>query len=235
MASQEEATPPPAEDVETFLTPAEDDAPLEDAPEDAAPDGKAAPSGEGFEVMGTETFEKAARARASTFRPEEEPILSNLEDHFTLAHPSNLVRFRNKRNAARVYESEGIQMILEEHYDEEKKTSKINVRSMSDKTAGVTFLRILYSTVCALWTGFFFVFCLQVFLFLVLDLAVQSGATSIDDSVHAGQVIGVALAIVMFVRAFSEALVIAGHFIMDTWSGHSLTKQFVFKFSGDGK
>ena len=76
---------------------------------------------------------------------------------------------------------------------------------------------------------FFFVFCLQVLLFLVLDLAVESGATAVNAEFHFGNIIGVVLAMITFVIAFTEALVIAGHYIVDTWNGHFLAKQFVFK------
>jgi hypothetical protein len=76
---------------------------------------------------------------------------------------------------------------------------------------------------------FFFTFCLQVLLFLVLDLAVESGATAVNPEVHVGSIIGVVLAMVTFVIAFTEALVIAGHYILDTWEGHFLAKKFIFK------
>ena len=66
-------------------------------------------------------------------------------------------------------------------------------------------------------------------LFLVLDLAVESGATAVNAEFHFGNIIGVVLAMITFVVAFTEALVIAGHYILDTYQGHFLAKQFVFK------
>jgi hypothetical protein len=80
-----------------------------------------------------------------------------------------------------------------------------------------------------LFTGFFFVFCLQILLFLVLNLAVESGVTALSSSINVGTTIGVILAIVVFVVAFAEALVIAGSYITDMWTGHFLAKQFIFK------
>jgi len=158
-----------------------------------------------------------------------EPMIAGLEDHFTLPTKSNLVRFRQKQNAARVYDEGRFQTVLEETYDPTSGTSKVAVKRMVDGTYGTTILRISYSIVCALWTGFFFTFCLQVLLFLVLDLAVESGATELNASVNVGNIIGVVLAMITMVHAFTEALVIAGHYIADTWSGHFLAKQFVFK------
>ena len=57
----------------------------------------------------------------------------------------------------------------------------------------------------------------------------ESGATAQNSTLHVGTTIGVVLAIIVLVCAFAEALVIAGHFIMDMWSGHHLAKQFVFR------
>jgi hypothetical protein len=159
---------------------------------------------------------------------DEGPILQSIDDHFTLPTCSNLVRFRNRRNAARVYAADGVQMVLEETYDETTQSYTIAAKRLSDESFGTSFLRLLYTIVTSLFTGFFFVFCLQVLLFLVLDLAVESGATALDSSIHVGTTIGVVLAIVVFVATFAEALVIAGSYIADMWTGHFLAKQFIF-------
>ena len=110
---------------------------------------------------------KPSRQRLSNKAEHKEPVVASIKDHFTLAAPSNLVRFRSRTNAARVYEADGVQIVLEETYDEETKTSIIHTRRLSDQTAGVQFLRLLYTIVTCLFTGFFFVFCLQMLLFLV--------------------------------------------------------------------
>ncbi|KAG7374441.1 lipase class 3 [Nitzschia inconspicua] len=158
-----------------------------------------------------------------------DPVIASLRDHFSLNASSNLVRFRHRLNAARVYDEGRAQMVLEEEYNEETDTSTITVKTMNDSTSGTTILRISYTVVTALWTGFFFTFCLQVLLFLVLDLAVASGATAVNAELYVGNTIGVFLAMVTFVIAFTEALVIAGYYIIDTWEGHFLAKTFVFK------
>jgi hypothetical protein len=178
----------------------------------------------GVEIL--EVERPSSRHRLSNSE-NTEPVLVGLKDHFTLPAPSNLVRFRSRKNAARVYDSKGVQMILEEAYNKETETSTISVKRLNDETSGVHLLRLLYTITCCLFTGFFFVFCLQVLLFLVLNLAVESGATE-NSSVNVGTTIGVVLAIIVFVSAFSEALVIAGHFVADIWSGHFLAKQFLF-------
>ena len=186
------------------------------------------------EVMSSPVGEKeAGRPGKLDHGLESEPMLGSIEDHFTLPGASNLVRFRNRRNAARVYEANGVQMVLEETYDRSTRKSTIIAKRLTDDTFGTSFLRLLYTIVVSLFTGFFFVFCLQVLLFLVLDLAVESGATALNSTLHVGTVIGVVMAIIVFVAAFAEALVIAGAYIVDMWTGHYLAKQFFFKKLND--
>jgi hypothetical protein len=99
------------------------------------------------------------------------------KDHFTLAVPSSTVRFRSKQNCARVFENKSSQFVLEETYDPETKKREITAKQMNDATTGLQVLRGIYTLVCSLFFAFFFVFCLQAILFLVLDLAIESGAT----------------------------------------------------------
>jgi lipase ATG15 len=92
----------------------------------------------------------------------------------------------------------------------------------------VRFLRATYATVTAFWTGFLFVFCLQVLLFLVLDLAIEVGATSKQEA-NWGAAMGVIFSIIPFVYGLSSALVIAGAYIQDTFRGHPLIRNFTFR------
>jgi lipase ATG15 len=83
--------------------------------------------------------------------------------------------------------------------------------------------------VAAFWTGFLFIFCLQVLLFLVLDLAIEIGATSNQAEADWGAALGVIFSIIPFVYGLASALVIAGAFIKDTWSGHVLVRSFTLR------
>jgi hypothetical protein len=125
-----------------------------------------------------------------------------------------------------VYENKTEQFVLEETREDGATKSKITVKLMRDTTKSLQLLRVIYTVVCVLWTGFFFVFGLQVLLFLVLDLAVQSGYTEIQEDASVGSMIGVILAIIGFVHGFSSAMVIAWTFCSDVWSGHYMAKQF---------
>jgi hypothetical protein len=106
----------------------------------------------------------------------KEPIIASLQDHFTLPTSSSLVRFRRKQNAARIFEENDYQVVVEEtHFVDQNGEDKlsISVKRMTNTTAGTTFLRLAYTIVCALWLGFFFTFCLSVLLFLVRSVLIE--------------------------------------------------------------
>jgi hypothetical protein len=83
--------------------------------------------------------------------------------------------------------------------------------------------------VAAFWTGFLFVFSLQILLFVVLDLAIQVGATSHTYTQNWFNALGVIFSLVPFVYGLASGLVIAGAFVMDTWRGHVLIRNFSFR------
>jgi hypothetical protein len=109
---------------------------------------------------------------------DKQPEISKFHDHFTLLIPSSTIRYREGRAAARVLEANDAQFVLEETYDKEKDRHSVSIRRIHDTSEGVRVLRTSYLIVTAFWTGFLFVFCLQILLFLFLDLAIQAGATS---------------------------------------------------------
>jgi hypothetical protein len=111
-------------------------------------------------------------------------------DHFTLPTPSSTIRFRSANSAVRVFENKTSQFILEETYIPEDKQRKIQVKRLQASTRGLQFLRGIYTTVCILWTGIFFVACLQVLLILVLDLAVQTGKTNLKTQLAISELVG---------------------------------------------
>jgi len=171
------------------------------------------------------------------FRNRDVPQISTFEDHFTLQIPSSIIRYRDRSAAARVIETTDAQYVLEETVEatgvvpgggEEEVKHKISIRRIPETSQGVQFLRLLYATVTAFWTGFLFVFCLQILLFLFLDLAIQSGQTT-KQAANWGKAIGAILAFPGFVYSLACALVIAGAFIKDTWQGHLLIRNFTFK------
>ena len=112
------------------------------------------------------------------FQEDRQPEISRFHDHFTLLIPSSTIRYREGRAAARVLEANDAQFVLEETYNKKKDKHSVSIRRIHDTSEGVRFLRVSYAIVTAFWTGFLFVFCLQILLFLFLDLAIQAGATS---------------------------------------------------------
>jgi len=196
-----------------------------------------APSEEEFEVDAEEEIavepEEEPRQKYSgnvevaRYDPNE-PTVSGFHDHFTLSLPSSTVRYREAHSAARIIESSETQFILEEIYDAENNKHNVSIRRIHDTSEGVRFLRIIYVIVAAFFLGFLFVFCLMVLLFLFLDLAIQVGATS-QQSANWRVAMGVIFSFIPFVYGLASALVIGGAFIQDTWSGHTLIRNFAFR------
>lgn len=102
----------------------------------------------------------------------------------------------------------------------------MTLKKIGDSSARLKFLRAAYTIVTVFWSGFLAVFCLMMILFLVLDLTVQIGATSIQEA-DIENFIGVLLSIPVMVLGMAEALVIATHFVADTWGGHTLIRNFM--------
>lgn len=68
----------------------------------------------------------------------------------------------------------------------------------------------------------------MVLLFLCLDLAVELGVTS-KQAPNPAKAVGVILSFPVFVYGLSSALVLAGAYLMDTWQGHPLVRNFTFR------
>lgn len=143
-------------------------------------------------------------------------------DHFSLKHPSSTVRFRSSATSYRVYQGNNSQFVLEQTQGNE-----ITVKRVRDVTSGSMFLRAVYTVVTVLWSGFLFVFCTQLLIFLVMDLVVNLGGTT-GSNLAVGRAVGTILSLPLYVSGLASALIIAGHFIADTWAGMYLIKNLVF-------
>lgn len=144
--------------------------------------------------------------------PSSVPMVTLPRDHFTLSHPTTTIRYRRTTNAARIIEDSDKQYILEEA-DAPDGKHEITIRQLHDTSEGVRFLRATYTLATAFWTGFLFIFCVQILLFVFLDLAIQFGITSGDDAAW-GAGLGVVLSILPFVHSLAACMVIAGVYIM---------------------
>jgi len=153
--------------------------------------------------------------------PPKSGGVGSYHDHFTLTAPSSTIRFRVSNTASRVYESQYSQFIIED------KDGQITTKQMVSGNSGLSFLRAVYTLVVLFWTGFLVVFCVQVLLFLFQDLTIQVGATS-KQAATVGEALGTILSLPVYIHGLASALVIAGHYTIDTWGGFLLIKNFVF-------
>ena len=178
-----------------------DDVPAEESPAD---EGHASEGGgdAAIEVVNASIFSQR----------DAVPTVTLPKDHFTLSNPTTIIRYRRSSQAARIIEDSDKQYILEEA-DNLDGEHEISIRQIHDTSEGVRFLRGLYALATAFWTGFLFVFCVQIMLFVFLDLAIQFGITTGDD-VQWLAGLGVVFSLLPFIHGLASALVIAGVYVM---------------------
>lgn len=136
------------------------------------------PSTTGMKLEPSKSYASEETTVEIIHNEDRQPEIAKFHDHFTLLIPSSTIRYREGRAAARVLEADDAQFVLEETYDQKKDRHAVSIRRIHDTSEGVRVLRTSYLIVTAFWTGFLFIFCLQILLFLFLDLAIQAGATS---------------------------------------------------------
>jgi len=159
--------------------------------------------------------------------PTSSPIVASFQDHFSLHTPSSIVQYRDRQSAARIVEGFDSQFVLEETINEQTKKHQVEIRWIHNTTEGVQLLRFSYVLITAFWTGFLLVFCVQVLLFLALDLAIELGETSNSPTaVKVSKAIGTILAFPVLVYGFSSVLCMAGSYITDAYRGHYLIRTF---------
>jgi lipase ATG15 len=179
-----------------------------------------------------EQVEETQEPRASPYFPRlstsEQDILK-IEDHFTLPSQSSTIRFRS--SVIRVFPNNSSQFVLETHTTNEGE-SKTSMRRMHDSSAGSTVLRGSYTLITIFFSGTVAVFAISFIFFLVTDLTIAAGYTSIQ-SITPVTAAGVFLALPVVVYGLASGLVVAGSFISDTWQGNPLMKRYCFSASSE--
>jgi lipase ATG15 len=170
--------------------------------------------------------------KSSTDSEAEEEAISHqwkFQDHYSLGlTPSSHVTFRGRK--VHVCETHDEQFLLEEVATEEARqndhdgaTTTILVRRFASTSFGQSALRVTYTLVAMLVTGFLFVFCLQMVIFVVMNLPVESGATSISD-IDGSVLAGTFLTIPLLLHGMSSTMAMATTFVIDTWRGGPLVR-----------
>ena len=93
----------------------------------------------------------------------------NVRDHFSLSNPSSTVAFADDEAIVFVDNLEQVTL----HKDNEKEY--LTAKQATVSSPGLLLTRSFYTVVALLMTGFVFIFCIQIVLFLFLGLAIESG------------------------------------------------------------
>ena len=192
-------------------------------------------------VPGSRMRRQSVAATSFRVNPNQLITSSYFQDHWSLLVPSSSVRFRG--NAKEAFESHGCfvienennQIVIEERLHvtgespdgtEPPSTKRsIQIKRVRSSSKGLQLLRALYTIVCILYAGIFLAFAVQLTLNIVLDLAIISGDTTQSEPQwwHAPPLL---LALIQFCHTFAEGMVLVTRFVIDSWSGHYLVKEF---------
>ena len=142
------------------------------------PGGESTQTNEGVEV----DMEEMGMAAPGSFQlpTEEGPVkrvvrnishIGNItvKDHFSLSNPSSTATFANDETL--IFNDNLEQVVLEKKEGEDHITAK----QATVASPGLMFTRVAYTIVAFLISGYMFVFCIQLVLFLFLGLAIESG------------------------------------------------------------
>ncbi len=144
-----------------------------------------------------------------------------ITDHPTLENPSSSIMMQD--NQVHIFLSENKQIILER----QAQSNVVTAKQIDEGTPGLLLLRGTYTLIAVLMSGFLFVFCTQLVLFLFLGLAIESGLTSTQSHFHFGLFFGTLLAVPAFLFGMANAMSIAMAFIADTWNGQRSLKSAI--------
>ena len=111
------------------------------------------------------------RARVKRNARQNRTSIGNtiVKDHFSLSNPSSAITFADTEAIVFVDNFEQVSL--------EKKdgTNYFTAKQASVSSPGLLLSRLAYTMIALLMSGFVFVFCIQIVLFLFLGLAIESG------------------------------------------------------------
>eukprot|EP00978_Attheya_sp_CCMP212_P022314 scaffold66388_cov52-Attheya_sp.AAC.5 len=152
------------------------------------------------------------------------------KDHISLVERASDVRFRNAH--VRVYQHRNIQFQIEhgskkKRDEDEDDSEDITMKIVKDGTVGLLVLRAAYTLVGFLFVGFLFIFCMQVLLFLFLNMAVESGATS-KQEINYLPLFATIFSAPAFIYGMGSAMNLGWTFVTETWGGMPFLRSLAY-------
>ena len=148
---------------------------------------------------------------------KKEKITLDMEDHFTLPHPASYIKFQNKD--LQIFSLETSQIVIE------KKGDEIIGRKTKEGSIGLLLLRGFYALMAFLLSGFIFIFCIQILLFLFIGLITESGSTGTNtETFQGGPFISTFLSLPVFIYGLSNFMATATAFTSDIGRGSNFIR-----------
>lgn len=143
-----------------------------------------------------------------------------IRDHPSLEHPSSCVTYQGRQNY--LFSIGTHQLLLQKNL----KSDQVWAKQFEVGTPGLFLMRAAYTLISVLMSGFLFVFCVQVVLFLFLGLVINSGFGEASDFSFT-LFFGTLCSIPLLLYAMANAMAIALAFTVDTWNGQKFMKTII--------
>lgn len=208
---------------------------------------------ENFEVYPTKS--RLGRVDSYTYECESANTGVAYHNHPTLPHMCASVRYQNA--AVRVFQQERSQIVLEdrliEHNEEDeeeggspgvvifgrKKTREITVKKVEDASIIDTGLRAIYALLCVMFGALLFICCLQILLFVLLDILPQEdgsdGTSSYPQHEDVVNIVCALLSLPGFVFGFASIMAFVSAFICDNWRSNRVIQAFGVRDNSSSK
>jgi len=139
----------------------------------------------------------------------------SIKDHFSLNNPSTTIAFADDKET-HIFTNGTDQLTLG------ISGGSIEAKEISIATTALVLVRSAYTLVATLMAGFLLAFCIQLILFLFVNLLIEIDKTPQADSSFI--VVGTILSIPTVAFGLAGAMNIAASFVNDTWHGHRFIK-----------
>jgi hypothetical protein len=143
-----------------------------------------------------------------------------IRDHPSLEQPSSCVTYQGQQNY--LFSLGTNQLVLKKGLD----SNQVWAKQYDEGTPGLFLIRGAYTLISVLMSGFLFVFCVQLVLFLFLGLVIHSGFGEASDFSFS-LFFGTLLSIPVLLFGMANAMTIALTFVVDTFNGQKFMKTMV--------
>jgi len=162
-----------------------------------------------------------AQVAAQDMAEEDNTSVLNIIDHFLLSSPSSTIHLHNEQT--HVFTDGTHQIILQK----DAESNSYHAKQVEEGNAALFLIRLTYTIIAVLMSGFLFMFCVQIILFLFLGLLIDTGLTESQSEFLFIGFFGTLLAVPLMLFGLANAMVLALAFTIDCCRGQTFLKSII--------